>query len=813
MKGFRTLFVLFIYSWLSVAVCFAERSEAEALRIARAECTRIEGEHGQGAPRMRADEARIASATSGYYAVNMGEGFVIVAKDERMPAVLGYSDHGLYEQDSLPAGLRYWLRGYEHAAVSNGGTLYGFQDVCAPLVPSHWDQDAPFNNQCPQYSASDRCVTGCAATAVAQIMFAHRHPTRGTGTESYRWRCEEDNSYSGTLSVDFSAATYDWAHMLNRYSGLYTATQANAVAQLMYHLGVGMHMDYSSSGSGAIDYYMVNVLYEHMGYSRDIRTIVKDYWHLADLQQALHDELAAGRPILTTGYDETGGHAFVCDGYNTDGLFHFNWGWSGYGDGYYRVTELNPTVQGIGANSLGSYNMGTTFYTGIRPETGTSEGRPQLFADSVVASPSSVARNGEMTVQLPMVYNGSVFGLYNQYSIGIALLSTDDESVVSILDQFTESDHFYVGSYYSEPLSFSCRVPSSVSNGSYRLCGVFKAQNGEWQKIECLGGEWYKEVKVTGSRVTVSAVDHSLDYPAATLQAEGISLSYAGINRTDTFSMLIAGLRDAGQTDFTGMFGIGLYASGSDELLRVLSESSMIHSIGSGESFGQTLRISSKAIASDVAAGAYELRPVSQVLYQAWQPIVSATTGQPLRLPIRVTRKSVWLQEIELQEGVSFGRDTVVVTESMPTLHFTIPASVHNFTCDVALHIETWDKQILDEQVVSDVSIGGVYEYTFPATLPDATKVPRNRDYRAVLRWRMDSSDTWRTYSPYAFSVWPFFLLDPSEPMGVEGVEGKGFAPDRPYTIYSLTGQRLSMLPEHGCYVVLQDGRAYKIAR
>jgi hypothetical protein len=335
-----------------------------------------------------------------------GPGFVMISGDDCAIPILGYSGSNNCKGGEMRDNILSWLGYYDGtigAAVLNGdvatpeiaeqwsnlrdGYLPEPQSVTAvaPLLATTWDQIAPYNNLCPG-TGSDKAYVGCVATAMAQLMKFYNWPTTGTGSNSY---ISNNGTYNyGTLSANFGATTYDWNNMLNNYpyanSG--TATQQNAVATLMYHCGVSVNMSYSPEWSGAYvtDIEIANwqpnyptaekALKNYFKYSTSLIGLAKANYTSAQWTSMLKADLDNGRPILYDGTDQTGqgGHCFVCDGYDNSNYFHFNWGWSGWYDGYFQHSNLTPGTGGAGAgNSDYSYNQSAIF--GAVPNNGGSD--------------------------------------------------------------------------------------------------------------------------------------------------------------------------------------------------------------------------------------------------------------------------------------------------------------------------------------------------------------------------------------------------------------------------------------------------------
>ena len=230
----------------------------------------------------------LAHAASGYYAFNRGQGggFVIVAADDNARnMVLGYADSGTFDADSMPAAMRWWLGEYgrelAHASAAGDGTRVKRQlpvyDAVKPLLTSLWGQDEPYDALCPEYMG-EQCPTGCVATAMAQIMYYHKWPERGTGSASYTW--EVNGQTQGTLSADFSQSTYNWAAMTDTYSAASTQEAKDAVAKLMYDLGVASKMAYHPSGSGASSYTAVKAMADYFGYDPSVNMLDRNCYGL-----------------------------------------------------------------------------------------------------------------------------------------------------------------------------------------------------------------------------------------------------------------------------------------------------------------------------------------------------------------------------------------------------------------------------------------------------------------------------------------------------------------------------------------------------
>ena len=282
-------------------------------------------------------------------------GFAVIANDDEFNAVIGYSDRE-FSTDNLPPAMLWWMDAADEAMTqrlaSGGQTVSAaemrsssYPEAVEPLMVSEWDQSAPYNNIVSQRLGAT-VYTGCVATAMAQIMYYHRSPTRGTGGKNYPIESEDPSTNGKRLAVSFQATTYDWDNMLPTYTaGSYNTTQADAVATLMFHCGVAVEMSYGTravGGSGAYDYNVPPALEQYFGYSAKLYT--RDIYSTEQWMNIIYDEISNGRPVFYGGVtSQWFGHAFVFDGYDANGFVHVNWGWSGSGNGYFDVALLNSS--------------------------------------------------------------------------------------------------------------------------------------------------------------------------------------------------------------------------------------------------------------------------------------------------------------------------------------------------------------------------------------------------------------------------------------------------------------------------------------
>lgn len=334
--------------------------------------------------------------TTPYYIFNFNDstGYAIVGGDDRMPAIVGYSDKGTLNPDSLPVNLKGFLAAYKATVESvEEGDTAAVKNVKAamkreagsytPITPLlggiEWSQNAPFNNLCPKYDGKYNAVTGCVATAMAQIMRYWKYPSSLLeGIPAY-----VSQSYNIPIDSIPNGIGYDWDNMPEKYNGDFTNNQAFAVATLMQHIGASVKMDYGPE-SGAYDKDVIPALTHYFGYDKDIiKMLDRTNFEWEDWNKILQDELGKKRPIYYCGHSFIGGHAFVCDGMDSDGYYHINWGW-GADNGYFDITILSP-----GDNFI-RYNRGNIAILGIVPNNAQDK-QPSFSFDRLYVSDSGVS--------------------------------------------------------------------------------------------------------------------------------------------------------------------------------------------------------------------------------------------------------------------------------------------------------------------------------------------------------------------------------------------------------------------------------------
>lgn len=433
-------------------------------------------------------------------------GYTIVSGDDRMPEIVGYSTTDTYSEENMPDGMKHLMQAYEAmaTALANGDakverclaekealaadSTYRQPRVAPLLADVVWGQTEPYNNLCPMYDDQRRTVTGCVATAMAQLMMYYKYPqTLKSDIPAYQTK-----SYQLDMPSVSAGERYDWDNMLPQYSGsAYTAEQANAVAKLMYHCGLSFEADYGPSSTSA--WCRPNVLVKYWGYDPDvIRPLYRERFSLREWTAILDAELRASRPVYYTGCSTTSAsHAFLCDGADGNGLYHINWGWSGWSNGYFDITILNSDYSGAESATAPAdgFNYTCSMIVGIMPDNGVADAplivTPLLTADKNewvgcdLLTTERADANGSFRLSIAAEFANYERTAFDGY-VGVGL---KDESGIYLP---LSTSKIYLGgmgengSYYSEPLRF--KINYSFPEGRTRIYQIYSTDGNTWQQ-------------------------------------------------------------------------------------------------------------------------------------------------------------------------------------------------------------------------------------------------------------------------------------------------------------------------------------------
>lgn len=406
-------------------------------------------------------------------------GYLIVSADDTATPLLGYADSGSFDANNMPPQLEWWLSEYasqiDYASANGIKNTYApiaNKKEIAPLVKTKWNQGTPYNNLCPSVN-NVKCPSGCVATAMAQVMKFWNYPEVGTG----RVTATLPSGGTGEGFINLAQKPFDWNNMIDSYSGYdYTNEQGNAVATLMQAAGYAAKMNYAPGGSGALSINAAISLSKNFKYNPNIQYLQRLYFNTSEWNEIVYNELAAGRPILYGGQSTSVGHEFVCDGYDGNGYFHFNWGWGGMSDGYFILDALNPNSVGTGGGTGGGYNSRQDIIIGIQPSSVETDVYLTQFGNlSASASGSNIS--------LALNYNGNVGNWVNagisavKVRMGAEIVSVDNPEIKPQYVRLFSNDidipaltlNGYNISYQGIKGNATVSIPSILPNGKYKV--------------------------------------------------------------------------------------------------------------------------------------------------------------------------------------------------------------------------------------------------------------------------------------------------------------------------------------------------------
>lgn len=417
----KTLLLMLAICW-SVLLTAGNVTPEEALQQATRFLNGRVNTGNRRAP-VTTQQLTMAKQVAGLYVFNVtnDNGFVIVSNDDCAESVLGYADEGSFDPDNIPENMKAWLQGYadeiawakqhhiQKSTQAANRRAGGAKAPIAPLMKTAWDQTFPYNGYCPT-----GCATGCVATAMAQVMYYYQWPKGDIlkAIPAYDKDFEE-NPVSVPLATDLPVTSFDWANMLQQYSGSETDAQKQAVAKLMYYCGTSIRMNYgaSSNANGAM---IAHVLKTYFNYNTTTTQVAdRSHYSYANWIELIYHELQEGRVVAYNGQSTGGGHAFVCVGYQGEDYFYINWGWSGASNGYFKLSALDPDEQGVGgSSSTDGYNAGQNAIVGVQKpsDTGTVLSKTNsvnLTLNSVSAEKASMTTDETVNITFSITNNSA----------------------------------------------------------------------------------------------------------------------------------------------------------------------------------------------------------------------------------------------------------------------------------------------------------------------------------------------------------------------------------------------------------------------
>ena len=520
-----------------------------------------------------------------YYIYNRGsnEGFVIIAGDDELTPYIGYATTGRFVVEDMPEQLAAFLKACQeridelassisyHQALQPTRPRASEPTQIAPLLGDiQWNQSAPWDNQTPVVNGEHTPV-GCVATAYTQVMRYYQWPKQGEGTFSYT-----EKESRRQHSVDYGATTYDWANMPERYDDPSQATEdeTKALSTLAYHAGVAVEMMYAPRGSGTYTQLVANALRDHFRYDKRVSYKSRANYTQATWEQLLRNELIATRPIVYSGYGR-GGHAFVCDGYDANGLFHINWGWGGMSDGYFNLNYLVPSDLGIGGGAGGGYSLGQGAIIGIMPDgTGTSQRRES----SVVTTWRFSMLFDKGTLDATADYEVALVDDATPYddliTYGVTRLGSTD---TTYLDQYARNAHIeslyqsytiksqklQLSGYISEgtwDFFLAYRAKDAAGTASWRPCGQHERAKDQYRRTFTISregdGSYTATEDASSNEPKLELVAGSAQSNIVSYEKSRVSLQLRNTGRVEYFEPLYLFAHKSGESQFRPLLDI-----------------------------------------------------------------------------------------------------------------------------------------------------------------------------------------------------------------------------------------------------------------
>lgn len=567
------LSVLALSAWAGPVSRRAARAVAEDFLAARG-VTMSSGAKAFAAPKA---DAATADTAATFYVFNAGadKGFVVVSGDDATCPVLGYSLSGTLAEDAMPDNMRCWLGEYDRQIKflrSSGATAATSAAEAsaraatdrariAPMLTTKWNQTYPYNAACPMVGLTYESVTGCVATAMAQVIYQQylRHPEKmvtATTAEIPAYTCKTKwNGYETNVAAVPEGSQIDWENMPQSYDGTDTEAQKKAVADLMLYCGAAVRMNYgpsSNGGSGAVMFNIPWALRKYFGFDASVMTISRDDgYYTEQWNDIVYEELAAGRTVCYSGQASSSGHAFVIEGYDANNFFYVNWGWGGTGDGAFLLSVLNPNDTGVGAGSASGsdgYAYSQQMIVGAEPDHGGKVASAAVMRDYKWSDNTRSFCLG----------NAALETVSYDYAFG----SVADDGTLSPLSTVVTANNMPIQTYYSSMARIDL---GTLPPGNYTVVPMARQAGvgADWSSL------WYKRVL----RVTVgddgSVVASDAAEPDMLSSVAVTSFSVDGDVVTGRSAKVSATLESDGSCAFEGR--LYLFASQTGEKGKALA--------------------------------------------------------------------------------------------------------------------------------------------------------------------------------------------------------------------------------------------------
>lgn len=660
-------------------------------------------------------------------------GFVVVSGDDHAPQVLGYADSGSFDLQRMPENMRWWVDQYAQQVqylMDNPQMRLTparkTSQVVAPLLGDiTWNQESPYNGNCPYMSYYDEyeeetisgtAPTGCVATALAQIMRYHQWPLENHGNVSYTTVSLEQE-----ITADLNA-TYNWSLMLPTYGGVEaTAEQKAEVAKLMFNIGAALESDYTPSGTGAYDISVVPALVKYFGYDAGARYVPRDYTPVADYEQGLINEIESGRPVAYGGVTKkNSGHFFVLDGINEDGYYHVNWGWGGLSDGYFLISSLEPDEQGVGGSTstYTSYKYHQVYISGIQKPQEQSRKGWGFLVDNLSEIDDSYAKGEEIRATIYDGYNTSSTDDTLKCKLYWDLYKADGTLVYQ---HFVKNDTLALN-YGFEKENTSFVIPQEIADGDYTMRLEFTQSEDDYTtiyraKVKANSNQYYK-VHVEGDDVSVST-------------ASGVRLSIESVT-PDTLKAgqacdIDVTFRNTGE-DFVGDFNFFLYVDGKKNIYPSFNSPQRIVSIPADSTV--TLRFNENIPEEMVTDSNYVLQFYYYTLDE--DGYTDKNKAANVKVAVDGADKPASLYILDDVDVLSEVDGQVPMNDIRLGVNFENEGAEYN--APIMVEATTWDDWDFKDSFMSDtINVPGDCEGKYVVLQGELTKVEEGQTYELCL--------------------------------------------------------------------------------
>lgn len=550
----KKAFLLSVSLWILTALAYADPvGKQEALNNVRSflgerGISIIHPEAAYRVPRRKSISGTEESSL--YYVFNIGgdQGFVIASGDNRTEPILGYVDHGTFDEEQMPDNMRSWLQLYADqiayldeigytvtSQASRTRRIRPTRHSVSPLLKTTWNQGSPYNLKCPKYynkdgSIGEHSATGCVATAVAQCINYYKYPDATKAiipklTNSYR--ISNGSKKSFTLQP-VPRSPIDWEHMLDNYNGNESDVEKEAVANLMLWVGQSEEMGYGASSGVVFGSNITDGLIKYFGYDDGTFMADRGNYSIEGWFNLIYNEIATGHPVAMAGTSSGGAHSFVLDGFDGSSLFHLNWGWGGLNDGYFLLHVLNPDDKsGIGAStSSDGYSMGQAAIIGMKePDDKKAESQTRMTIHEIEVKGTSIEGN---YINWTGATNSFFTGIVKQETDGTCSLASSIQSTGSM-----NKDVYY---------HYSFEMKDKLPPGTYRLSPASRLSTDKiWKPALDMQTEYIlAEVTSTGTKLTYHKPSENIavtewDFPGSHVVGEEQEVKVSFQNKGDEY--------------------------------------------------------------------------------------------------------------------------------------------------------------------------------------------------------------------------------------------------------------------------------------